>query len=232
MIRTPPRRINASRSKRTRTTSRKRVFGPRAGTYGLPLVVPRPFPLPPLLRNTLKYSERVQIALGATPFLGSNLFGANTLFSVNLSVAGHQPLCWDQLTQIYRKASVVSSKVTYTCHPGNFSYTIIGLVDDDTAISTGTTGLYPAAERPFSKSKVVGSVGSQPIYLTSYYNCENHFGKGAITNDAQQNTPLANPAEIAVFGLFINGIGAMTVIVDVNIEYYVQWSEFESILAS
>ena len=231
MIRTPPRRSNAPRTKRTRTITRKRVYGPRAGTFGLPLVVPRPFPLPPLLRNTLKYSERINVGLNASN-LGSNVFGANTLFSCNLSTAGHQPLCWDQLTLIYRKAAVVSSKITYTCHPGIYSYTVIGLVDDDTNISTGTLGLYPAGERPYSKAKVVGATGSNAVYLTSYYNCENHFGKGAVTNDAQQNSPSANASEVAVFGIFVNGIGSMTCIIDVTIEYFVQWSEFESILAS
>lgn len=228
--RTPPK---TSYAKRPRIAKTKRVMRSRRRDLSLPVVIPRPFPFAPILRCTMKYAERINITLGAGPsYLGSQLMAANGLYQPNLSVASHQPMCWDQLTQIYKKGAVVSSKIRYDIHPSAFTGTVVSWVDDDINILSGGA-LYPTAERPYSKSVVYsGATASGPVSLTNYFNNDAHFGKGSITDDAIQSSAAANPTELAVFALFANGVGAGTLIIDVYIEYFVQWSEFESIPAS
>jgi len=146
-------------------------------------------------------------------------------------------LYFDQLTNLYDHYRVMSSKIRWTiCNPTSSAQNSrwSAHIDDDALIGSGTTGVYPDAERPGVTAKSMMWNATQPLVLTNYWNAKKAFGAQELGDSIQQGTSGSNPAEQQYFSLFVSVDTAVvaTYLVEVEVEYFVEWSEFATVTAS
>jgi len=86
-----------------------------AVTSQLPLINPRGgiFGVPDVLETTLRYSD-VYTLTSAANAIAKYVFRMNSLHDPDFSGTGHQPLYYDQITQMYGRYVVKGCKIT--CH--------------------------------------------------------------------------------------------------------------------
>lgn len=227
MIRTPPKTSNA---KRTKTTSKpRRSIRKLPGSNGVPLVVPRPYTLPPLMRCWLKYVDRITLNTGGGVQTGNYIYCANGCFKPDLIAAGHQPYLYDQMTAIYTQYHVVKSNITWRVMSNATSAaTITSFIDDD-ATPPAPSGVYPAAERPGAKTQILNAGAVEPLVVKQYFNSDSTHGKGSENQQSLIALSSANPADVTCFLLqACSVVATQSYIVTVEIDYFVEWSELAS----
>lgn len=140
---------------------RKTRFTKRAGKKKfIPTV------LPSGLTVRLKYVEWIDLTMGngingTTPAVFS--FSTNSLHDPNTTGAGHQPMGYDQLSNIYQKYQVLGAKIKIRVQNGSTqSGALVGLfVTNSSTIGAQTVG--NLLEQKASKAKIMlGPQGSGP----------------------------------------------------------------------
>lgn len=228
-IKTPPKTSNAKRTKTIARRNNRKL----PGSNGIPLVVPRPYTLPPLMRSWVRYVDRVTINTAGVTNTGVYTYCANGLFDPDLIAGGHQPYLYDQMTAIYTQYHVVKSNITWKVMSNAASAaTITAFIDDDATPPT-TVGVYPAAERPGSRTWIVNAGAVEPLVVKQYFNSDSTHGKGSENQQSLIATSGANPADITCFFLQVCSVAAtQSFIVTAEIDFFVEWSELASQTAS
>jgi len=229
MIRTPPKNARASKRARTKTAGRRRSTYTRVpGVVALGRNA-----IPPIISNTLVYGEKFTLTTGSG--IGTYLFSCNGLYDPNITGTGHQPLYFDQLSELYDHYRVVSSKITITVNTSptyDVNYGVF--IDDDATPQVGNVNTALERTQPrHTKSVSLNDSGYfQPIVM--YWNAKTAFGiDNIMTRENLAGNAGANPSETQNFCFWIdNGVVSAPFPCRVQIEYNVIWNERASVLGS
>lgn len=213
------------------TTYRRRSTNPFYRPFTVR--IPRSNPLPPMLQNTVKYTEVVNRTF-TSGVASAYLFSCNGLFDPNISGTGHQPLYFDQLMALYNHYQVLKARIKVTFVP---SASVVGpflcglMVDDDT---TQTNSLNTSiGERPGAKQGMYQKDTHPSVVLYTSWDSKT-LAYNAEDNPNIQGSSAANPAEQSYFVLETADIGGSnaSMYMYVQIEYDVLWNELKDIATS
>lgn len=217
----------ASSNKRTKTKHNDKaadyLLGPMVSTkMGLVPGFPKKF------KFKHKYTQIDQIA--TTTVALEKIYRANGMFDPDVSLGGHQPLYFDQLTTLYNYNFIISSKVKWTIVPAGTSAQVPYRVIAYTSPSgSATADAAKAAEQTGANHTMcAGGLNPDKIVLYSSYNATQVFGPGVLSNPQLRGTATADPNEQSYFHLMIHAVdGGSLVSVQVmaEIEYTAVWDE-------
>lgn len=181
------------------------------------------------LRTKVTYADYFSINPGSG--LGAGyIFSANGLFDPNITGGGHQPVGFDELSEIYTEYVVVGSTITLRAVNQNAGYGLLTLSLYRSAATIANIDL--SIENGNCVTTTVGPTGSgQEIKSLNYY-CD--MNKESLHKDITQEesfagTQNANPAEgrfyVITLAPFDNAadLGAMNFRVEIN--YDVIWRD-------
>lgn len=239
----PAKRTNASATKTTARSTKKfkpaKTTSRTSGSVGA-VVIPRPFALPLMLKNTMRYVINDKcIITGGNGFL---FYSANGLTNPGGAIGpAHKPLYFNQMIALYDHYHVTYSKISVSfagsgaVEPSNNSYVMTIFNDDDGAVLPN----FGLPERPTAKSTLINinSYMQRPVSpITASYSASKVFGSGTMANDALRGDGVANPLEGQYFQLRLaqcdGGGDNTTLYFHVEIEYSVIWNELKDVIAS
>ncbi len=232
-----PARSNPSTPAKRRKTAPKTSSTTKKGvTYRVSLL-PNPvdfgrFVFPMRIKNRLRYSSTTELTMSASGG-ATMVHRANGMFDPEVAIGGHQPMGFDQLTQIYNHYHVVASKYTVrllaTSGIGGAVFATI-LVDDDQNLDATSESV---RERPGAKSWLYTSANTDLATHSITWNAQKTFGGNVIDNDELKGTALTDPPEQSLFWIFMHdGTPTNTFNVFVDVEYTAVWSELKSLQIS
>lgn len=172
----------------------------------------------------LRYVETITLTPGtSTPYV----FACNGLFDPNITGTGHQPYGFSQWRIIYNHYKVLSSVMKLRATNGGAAQTgtIYGIKVDDNASTTLT--INSLMEQKDSKYRVI--VGQNaPSVLTKKWSLRRSMDPSL---DSVQAEVTANPSDMEFFNIYCgqaepNATGG-TLALQVQIDYYVQFSELK-----
>ena len=162
-----------------------------------------------------------------TATIASYQFRANDVYDPDYSGAGHQPLGFDQYSQLYEHFTVLGSKITVTAATSGSVPVVIGITKDSDA--TRTTSFDTIQEQPDTCWKV-HTPGSPAKQLSCRLSAKKWFNKLAVKDsDRLQGTNLASPEEVVFYHLWAKGLSASVdpsaIDCNITIDYIVLWTE-------
>jgi len=200
--------------------------------------VPVGLGFPKRMTMTLKYAETGTLATGGTGGLNTYSYVANGLYDPNNTGAGHQPMYFDQMMGIYNHYVVIGSKCTVTWAQmpdtaGSRPPVTVGIfLNDDSVVTPGINGL-------LENSKVKHRTMTQNTGVTATtvmkYSAKKMWGGSILAAEDQQGTSSVNPAEQAMFTLFIDSAATATectIYYKIVIEYITVFRELKDIASS
>lgn len=213
------------------TTYKKRSSNPFYRPFTIR--VPRSNPLPPLLQNTLRYTEVVNRSFTAG-VASAYLFSCNGLYDPNITGTGHQPLYFDQMMALYNHYQVTKSRIKVTFVP-SASVTgpiLCGLMVDDDTSQTNTLNT-SIGERPGARQSMYQKDTHPSIVLYTSWDSKT-LATNVDDNPNVQGSASANPAEQSYFVLETADLGGSnaSMYMYVQIEYDVLWNELKDIATS
>lgn len=188
-------------------------------------------PFPPKLRTTLRYQELMG-NMTVTTGIGSYQFSCNGLHDPNITQAGHQPLYYDQLMNIYAHYTVEYSKIRLKFVSAADAMMSISLfIDEDTSI---TAALSHPRERAGAVTATWHNLVDKSPVLTKDWSAKKFFGPSALDDKDMQGASGSNPTEQSYYSLvFFDPLsGTYTVYIEAFIEYTVIFDEVISIADS
>lgn len=117
MVKYQSKKRKRSDSKNTRSVKKRsayRAINNVVGTNPGNMVVHRGIGMPDVFRTKLNWSESIALSSFGTNVLQYFIVGINNLYDPRYALGGTQPVYYDQLMSIYRKATVVAAKITVT----------------------------------------------------------------------------------------------------------------------
>jgi len=197
------------------------------------VIIPQPHYLPPRIRNHHRYNEIVTITIPAGG-VGTYLFNTNGMNKPNAVAAGHQPMGFDQLSDLYNTYTVLSSK----CQLKLFDNlgAILGVqygmwTEDDATI--GTVTQFNTVEKPgVVWDTFCSSLTKEPRNLTKYWSAAKVFGPNVSNMTQFQGTQTTNPSEVQCFVIFMTGTPTIAYQIAVSIDFYAEWHELKGIIGS
>lgn len=209
----PPRRKNYRR-RRSAPARRRRTFKRRRFNR-----VSRPilegFPKQKLVK--LRYIEQISLDPGLNTFTVSE-WRANSVFDPNLSGVGHQPMGFDQWSNIYERYVVCGSKINVqyapitgtNLNPGFYGVSLYGTANQLTATYAGNVDSVMESKLTGYTSTMAGNGNSAflPRSLTRKFSAKKFFGKANPTDDTEIGaTVVTNPVNLAYFGVWYGSSG-------------------------
>jgi len=158
-------------------------------------------------------------------------FSCNGLYDPDITSIGHQPLYFDQMTNVYNHYTVFRSKCTFKIVMTSVPCLVTHYLDDDTSFSVATA----SAEQSTSTATVHSQIAVRPTVLTRVWNAKQFFGGDIFDNDNLQGSNAANPNEQTYFTLNISsmdGVSLPAYTVLVEIVYEAVWDELRNIAQS
>lgn len=226
-----PRKSYARKRKPRSRPYRRRAVAryPRRVGYRRPYMSNRLSGMPKTRRAILRYTDHVtsmQSTLGA---LASYVFRANGCYDPNYTGAGHQPMGWDQWTNLYNHYVVLGAKMTIKVLPDsdNVSPCVIGTyVTDGTTVPYSTPGSFIEAKRgPYRLFKATDRV----VSLVQKYSSKKQFNITDVKDNMDRiGAPVtADPTEEALFNIWFFTMDNTTASPNlfVSIDYIVEFSE-------
>lgn len=199
------------------------------------VVVKGPTVVPDRYFVRLKYVDYFNLG-SAVSYVGY-VFRGNSLFDPDYTATGHQPMGYDQLTQLYSNYIVFGSRITIKfmnlgtvplrCYiiPSNLS-------------STFTDSLIPE-ETPYSKRAICTSINAGGVCsITNYMTTRKMFGVSKVQDfmDNFYSATSTNPVNTWYWQVFIqstNGsLGTNMVSLDVQLQYYCEFDNKVMLSAS
>lgn len=214
--------------KRIKRRGRKKRFRKRIGTgqagYGLTRA-PRTI-LPNKFKTTLTYVSKVNLDPAATT-LAQHRFRANCVYDPDFEVGGFQARGFDQLIPMFKKFTVIGSKITAHITPNNQDggSWIMGIslrgMDE-----TNKTNYVDYVEPGNCIYKIHDPGLDNPPKLTYTYSAKKFHGVSNIMdNGAYGGTAAASPTKGANYHVWLGSVDQLTNIVNtvgmVHLEYVV-----------
>lgn len=185
-----------------------------------------PFPKTRMVK--LRYMRSIQLDAGLDAPTSWG-FRSNSIYDPDYSsgtTPPPQPYYTDQLFALYKKATVVGSKITITPFGATSTghYSIVGIYrDDDT--TARTSDLQQILEKPGTVWKGVGDANQNPKSMSLTYSAKKTHGGKPMSNVNLYCTAAADPVDEDFFRVFAGSPnpstdpGSLTVLV--KIEYTV-----------
>lgn len=187
---------------------------------------------PKQLAITHRYSQNIQYThVGPNANCQYANFGCNTLFDPWLTIGGHQPLYFDQLSAIYNHYCVMKSRIKVTIVPNTVDAFVSGiLIDDD--LTPAITVLDGMVEQPSAVSKT-SQRDAEVVTVYKSWDCKSVFGPNPLDNKELQGDASANPVEYQSFIIFNRPVdqtvASQMYNLYVSIEYDTIWTELRTI---
>lgn len=192
-----PKKTNVKRRlpKKNRTTRKRRGVTKITKTLS--------FPMPEQLITDFRYVMNGTITPGASGTTTNYVFRCNSCYDPDYTVAGHQPLGWDEMTLFYVRCAVISSKIkaTFCLNSGAAGQNVIlGIhIDDDVVIpSLGTTAL----EQSPNKVTVLGIDGAGEKVIRSKWHYKKNLGYQDPIQADNNSTMASLPAVMQYYNIF------------------------------
>lgn len=183
-------------------------------------------PLPNRVRARHLYQQTIECNPTAAAVAGG-IYSANGMTTTLMGGGGHQPLGFDQMTQMYDHYIVVGSKISIrSVQTDAQNAAMFVYVTDDT--SSVLSAYQHICE--VRSAKTARLVSNQVARLTKKINPLKFLGsKKKKWDDEVKGSVTANPAEGVFFVVGVGSIDAVTdptaTLVEVRIEYSVIWIE-------
>lgn len=219
-----PRRPTGRRTKRRKTVRR------RTRRSRIPLGIQRK--ATQLAR--LRYCTGIELSPGTLGTLGYHLFRANSCHDPDHTGTGHQPMSWDEYSELYNHYVVLGSKITvqFTSQAAStLSPPVVGIfISDDTTHST--SGITTLIEQNRCRYRMLAhSYYQKPTTMVSRFSTKKFFNVTDVKDNLDRlGAPIgSNPSEEGYFVVFcgdsnegedISGVYGL-----VTIEYIVAFSE-------
>lgn len=220
----PVRRSNYIR-RRPKKGRRGRRYGRRKGRslVSRPIRSTTAFPQHVFLKLNYVETRLVNLAAGAD---NTYVYSLNSLYDPNVTGTGHQPLSFDQWSNMYSSYRVygcrviVRMTVSLSLTTAVFSPIFIMYAYPATVTPPGTADT--VCENKGSVSRVV-LPGDRPVVLRKYYDIATVFGVGKAALRSEANyaaTTTANPAQQAYIAFkVINNDATSTLTITYNTEF-------------
>lgn len=182
-------------------------------------------PFPRTMYAKLRYTTVINFNASAGTAT-RHYFRAGSIFDPDYTGVGYQPYGHDTYATIYNHYRVVKSDCKI-CNTTNGANNIMGIfLSDDTASPTNFNAI--KLVKPSKHVPLCGTTESHTLAMT--YNSE-----AAFPGQSQNTTALFgnNPAEEQYFTIYVTGSNELAdpgaVSIEVNIDYYVEMSELQSL---
>jgi len=195
---------------------------------------PSVFGFPDRILTKLRYHDTLTIT-STSGILGIQVFNWNSTFDPDATNAGHQPMYRDTYASLYDHYAVVSAKcrAQFINSSTTLSCMVGGVTDDDSSSSTDFNGI---AEQSHAKHVVLTPLsGNKSTAIMQFtWNCMEVLGINPFTSQTYKTAVGSNPSETSCLQFFNATTTGSTnsVILDVEFEYDVLWTELSTPTAS
>ncbi len=182
-----------------------------------------------------RYVETVTIDPAATGILAKNTWGANTMYDINITGAGHQPLLFDDMMTYYQAATVIGAKITAWFQPtatttATVPYAVGIWLDQDGTQAFPTTFEHLREMGPTKMKTITFGTGRNAAVVTNTFSTKKSKSvTNSLDEPALANTSSANPTNKAQFHVFCGPIDGSTdmgpVQVTVQIDQVAIWTK-------
>lgn len=200
----------------------------------------RNLPFPITMRTKLRYTD--VYTLNAVSGFAKYVYSGNSAYDPDFTGLGHQCLYWDQISAIYSKYVVLSSKITFKGNVDTGSNQ--GIIATITAYFNNTfadsiAGIQESIESPFNTYKMfVNAPVKQEVMSLGYrtYELLGVSERELIENPNYWSSTSADPTNEWYYKLaFANTDGAVTafgIAMSVTVEYDVMFGQFAEVAPS
>lgn len=186
---------------------------------------------PKKFKFTHKYCDQVLLT-STSGLVTYNRIRANGMFDPDQSGTGHQPLYFDNLSNIYDHYVVIGSKITCKFMPSTTTAQVPIAVGVYVADSTVVPSTFVAfVENQKSKYAVIGGLDNPSKTVTCSWSAKKFFGGSILANTELQGTSAADPTEQSYFDIYcctINNNVTTTVQCIYTVEYIAIWKELKT----
>jgi len=220
----------SKRSRSTASNPRRRVSNPQRSLRN-PSIVSTGVGFPARMKMVHKYCDSVAITISAGGGLGYRYrFSCNGMYDPDKTSTGHQPMYFDQMTDLYNHYTVTGSKIDVTFVSANSCTVPVDVaicLDDDQ-----TTPLSLMSEAREQKNAVYGFLPpgeDTPITLTKYWSAAKVFGGNPLSRKELSGDATANPLETTEYNLWVGtpASGPQTIYAQVTVTYFAVWDEIK-----
>lgn len=187
--------------------------------------------LPKNVVVTHKYSDNITLT-STLGVMGVQLYAANGMFDPNISLAGHQPLYFDQFSALYNHYTVIGAKIRIrVCtNTPTLSMIVAMLVNDNTTLTP--TSISGVEEQSLGKTRLIPAGMDVPTTFTAKWSAKKFFPGSVLARDTLRGTPSTNPTELSYFSIYLQDPAATATVactVQVEIEQIAIWSELKDV---
>lgn len=181
--------------------------------------------LPDKLMMKMKYSDT--FTFGSIGY-NERLYNGNSIFDPDRTGVGHQPYGFDQISSLYGQYKVHGCKIKITAINNSSVVTAdfsVTPVQGSVSILTSTQ---QSRELPYNKYRNIPVLGSNNKVIISMYMSSKVIFGNKIYDDDYSALITANPAIIWMYiisGEHMTGSLAVTIDCQIDLTYYVTWSD-------
>lgn len=212
------------RYRKKRTNKKKRVTFPRLSSLNTPSGMP-------LMRTAkLRYNTQQQIS-STSGIMQHYTMRANSLFDPDFSGIGHQPMGFDQWSNLYNHYVVVGARMTVRFMNASGSASANPPYYGGVLLTDQSSFPYSNASAVIESRKGISRMGAWlfPLQLTQNFSAKGFYN----LTDTKDNfdrigaAVTTNPAEEAFFQVWLQPVGSQTIglTADITIEYICKFSE-------
>lgn len=177
---------------------------------------------------TLKYTDEIDIGSVAATSVSLQQFRLNSIFDPDLTNAGHQPYGFDQISALYNRYRVQSTRWKFVITTGSSIPLRCVCVPTNDVLATTITNLATfnhACEVPLAKTYTYGGLGAPAVKMQGSMQLHMLAGVTAkeYTDDRFSALVSANPSEILLLtaAYYNPGGSAASIIAVYELEYRV-----------
>lgn len=182
---------------------------------------------PATLLTRVRYYDTYAMTV-TTGSLGKQVMRWNSTFDPDFTGTGHQPLYRDTLAAVYDHYAVVSARATITIVNQSTVPLIVGCVTDDDSSAAGSVSVL--CEQGTGEHKLLppltGSLSSVTFRPT--WDCKRVLGIDPYSSEEYKTSVASNPTEesyLHVWGTVTDGSSSTTIVVAIELEQTVIWTE-------
>lgn len=186
----------------------------------------------------LPYTAIFDITTSIIDTAVTHVFRLNSLFDPDQTLAGHQPMQYDQLTGMYHRYIVNGCKVNIEVNDPTDDGCYVGYAiysGSNSGAAPGGKKLSEISEHRDTRMKRINNTGAQKASFSVYVPMHSLFGlpKMLYNNDRDQfSAPQdGNPGITAALVVFASALGATSVVTTsyrVNLQYYATMYDYQA----
>jgi len=180
----------------------------------------------------LRYSSVLSRNTGALGLITDHVYRMNSLYDPDFTIAGHQPLGFDQMMLSFNHYTVISAKITMrfiNTGGGQVSTGIVAgaLISDGSSFPYST--IEAMQEANTARWKLLGNRdgSSKGETIVMYYSARKTFGSGVLQREDLRGDAGSNPTEGSFLHVFLQNpfSSDQIVLVHTSIDYLAVFTE-------